>query len=225
MRPAAGLASPLRGKALIFDMDGTLLLSDAVIARIWRRWTAAHGLDFATLVRVSHGRRMVDVVSEFCPPGISAPEEAARLEAEERGDVDGILPVEGVLAFLKLLPPDKWAVVTSADRELARIRMQAAGIEPPALVIASEDVSRGKPDPEGYLAAIRQLGVAPAETIVFEDAPAGIAAAHAAGAQVVIMTTAPHLGDEHVGHRVPDYARLRATLTDDGWIELSSSPA
>lgn len=209
-----GLTAPVAAKALIFDMDGTLLLSHAVVDRVWRGWAAKHGLDADQLIHAAHGRRMLDTVRDFCPPGLSPVEEADRLAKQEREDVEGIVAVAGVQALLASLPPDRWAIVTSADRQLAAVRLAAAGIAPPAVMVTCEDVRLGKPDPEGYLLAAKRLGVEPHDTIVFEDAPAGIAAARAAGAKVVILATAPTDYAGYVEDKLEDFQAVRATAAD-----------
>ncbi|RYE83236.1 MAG: HAD family hydrolase, partial [Hyphomicrobiales bacterium] len=164
-------------------MDGTLLLSAAVFERIWRQWGEENGMDGEAIIAVAHGRRMIDTVREVCPPGLDPDAVAAELSRQEREDVEGIVAIAGVEPFLASIPADRWAIVTSADLDLCRIRLKAAGITPPDVLITAEDVTKGKPDPQGYLEAARRLGVAPADAIVFEDAPAGIAAGKAAGAE------------------------------------------
>ncbi|SER52700.1 sugar-phosphatase [Faunimonas pinastri] len=200
----------LRAKALLFDMDGTLLISKAVIERVYRRWAALHGLDPEVLLAASHGCRTIDTVTRFCPPGVDAVSEAERLAREEREDVAGIVPIEGVVEFLRSLPRERWAVVTSADRGLADVRLQAAGIPLPDIIITAEDVSAGKPDPEGYAKAARLLGFEPAETIVFEDAPAGLLAGRNAGARTLALATTLR-PDELAGEDwISDYRAIRA---------------
>jgi sugar-phosphatase len=84
------------------------------------------------------------------------------------------------------MPADRWAIVTSATGALARARFEVAGIPDPGVLVTADDVTRGKPDPEGYLAAARALGLAPADAVVVEDTGAGVQAARAAGVGAVI---------------------------------------
>ncbi|MFC7467135.1 HAD-IA family hydrolase [Actinomadura keratinilytica] len=79
-------------------------------------------------------------------------------------------------------------MVTSASRRLAEARLAAVGIHP-ATVVAADDITRGKPDPEPFLLAAARLGVAPERCVVFEDAPAGLASGRAAGMRTVALTT------------------------------------
>ncbi len=64
-------------------------------------------------------------------------------------------------------------------------RLAAAGLPEPKVLIAADDVTRGKPDPEPYLIAADHLGVAPKDALVFEDAPSGLASAKAAGIRAI----------------------------------------
>ena len=81
------------------------------------------------------------------------------------------------------------AIVTSGPTRLAEARLRAAGLPRPEVLVSADSVSRGKPDPEPYLLAAQRLGVAPSRCTVFEDAPAGVRAGHAAGMRVVALTT------------------------------------
>jgi sugar-phosphatase len=131
-----------------------------------------------------HGRRSEDTIAEFLPAE-RIPGALARIERLETDDAAGVPEIPGAGALLRSLPRGAWAVVTSASPELAQARLRAAGLpEPPALVTA-DDVARGKPAPDPYLAGARALGLPPADTIVFEDAAPGVASGHAAGARVV----------------------------------------
>ncbi|MBE3014679.1 HAD-IA family hydrolase [Microbispora sp. NEAU-D428] len=173
--------------ALLFDMDGTLVDSTAVVERTWRSFATRHGLDLARILAVSHGRRTEETVAEFAPAGVDVEAEAARLSAQEVADTEGIIAVPGAATLLASLPEGSWALVTSAGRALAEARMGAAGLPVPSVVISAEDVTAGKPSPEGYLAAAGRLAAAPEHTVVFEDAEAGLLAARASGARTVVV--------------------------------------
>ena len=178
--------------AFLFDMDGTMLDSSAVVERTWRAWAGRHGVSADELLAVIHGVRGEDVIRRFGPPGIDVAAETARLLEAELADVEGIAPIAGMAAFLSDIDPLAWAVVTSASRDLAALRLRAAGLPMPRTLVAAEDVIRGKPHPDGFLKAATMLGVPVSECLIFEDSPAGVAAAKATGADVVI-----------VGDRVP----------------------
>lgn len=179
--------------ALLFDMDGTLVDSRVVVERVWRDWAAQKGIDAEKLLARSHGRRTVDTVRDFALPGMDVEAEAARLDAIEVEDSRGIVAAPGAANLLAKLPPDCWAVVTSAGRDLAERRLLAAGLPLPKVLVSAEDVAQGKPDPEGYVKAARLLGTAAEHCIVFEDAPAGLEAGRRAGSETVaILAAQPH---------------------------------
>jgi sugar-phosphatase len=122
-------------------------------------------------------------------PHLPAEEEAARLDAAEAFDTDGVAAVEGTAQLLQLLPPDAWAIATSGTKDTAMTRLRHTGVPVPSVLITADDVKRGKPNPEAYLLAAARLGVRPENCVVIEDAPAGIRAAHAAGMRVVAVAT------------------------------------
>lgn len=192
--------------ALLFDMDGTLLSSVASAERCWTRWAIEVGVDPAYVLSIMHGVRAVDTIRRL---GIPDPEgEAARLTEMEMEDVAGIVPLGGAVAFTAALPPERWAIVTSAPRLLAERRLAAAGLPPPAVFVTAEDITQGKPAPDGYLMAARLLGVDPAKCLVLEDAPAGIAAGQAAGATVLVLTATHGKPIVTDCASLADYARL-----------------
>lgn len=203
-----------RFAAFLFDMDGTLLNSTIAAERVWAKWARKHGLNVETFLPTIHGVRSIDTVRKQNLPGIDAELEAAGISQAEIEDVDGVIAIEGVAAFLASLPRDRWAVVTSAPLALAQARMGAAGLELPDVVITAEDVTRGKPAPDGFLLAAQRLGVDARECLVFEDAPAGIAAAKAAGASIAVVTAAHLHPFETLDVTLATYAGL--TVRTDG---------
>ena len=177
-------------QAFLFDMDGTLITSTAAAERVWTRWSQRHGLDVETFLPTMHGVRAADTIRNQNLPDIDLEAEIAWVERGEIEDVEGVVAIPGALDFVKRLPPDRWAIVTSATVPLARARLTAAGVTPPAVFITAEDVEHGKPDPAGYLKAAQALGFDIADCLVFEDAEAGICAGETAGADVVVITAA-----------------------------------
>ncbi|MEU5630345.1 HAD-IA family hydrolase [Streptomyces rishiriensis] len=192
----------LTARALLLDMDGTLVNSDAVVERIWRRWADAHGLDGDEVMHVVHGRQGHASMAVLLPgrPMHLNHEDNARMLAEETADMDGVVPVPGAPEFLASLRGVPHALVTSADVPLSTARMAAAGLDLPDVRVTAESVGASKPDPEGFLKGAAELGIAPAECVVFEDSGAGIAAGRAAGMRVVGVgpRAAAHAPDAHV---------------------------
>ena len=172
--------------AVLFDMDGTLVNSNAVVERIWRAWAARNGFDPTPILAVAHGRRTSETMREIAP-GLDFQKEAAWFDAQEEADAEGIVEVIGAKALLARI--ERWAVVTSAHRRLAEIRMRSAGLPVPSVLVCGDEITRGKPDPEGYLKAAEMLGVEPARCLVVEDAPAGVEAGQRAGMQVIAVST------------------------------------
>ncbi len=174
--------------AVLLDMDGTLVDSTSCVIRQWRLWAERHGLPLERILSVSHGRLTLDTI-RIVAPDLATTEEAEAFDRAEVEDTDGIRAVNGALGFLGRLRDNQWAVVTSASNELARVRLLAAGLPIPKVLISSEDVRAGKPDPEGYLTAAELLRAVPARCLVVEDSIAGVEAARRAGMSVLGITT------------------------------------
>ncbi|MDB1087773.1 HAD-IA family hydrolase [Streptomyces sp. ACA25] len=177
----------LTARALLLDMDGTLVNSDAVVERVWRGWAAGHGLDGDEVLKVVHGRQGHATMAALLPdrPAEVNHAENRRLLAQETADLDGVVAIPGAAPFLAAVENLPHALVTSADRALAAARMAAAGLRMPGIRITAESVSASKPDPEGFLKGAAELGADPADCLALEDSRAGIAAARAAGMRVI----------------------------------------
>jgi sugar-phosphatase len=201
----------LTARGFLFDMDGTLVDSGAVVERVWGAWARTHGLDPVGLMPIAHGRRAIETIRMFAT-NVTDPEAEARLlEEAERDDLVGLEPIAGAADLIRSLPPDAWALVTSADAALARSRLGACGLPVPRIFITAESVERGKPDPRCYQLGAEGLGLDPRDCIVFEDADAGLAAGRASGAQVVaVASTQSAEGLDRKGELwVPDLSGLR----------------
>ena len=173
---------------LLFDMDGVLIDSTPAVARVWHRWALEHGLDPDEVVRRAHGRPSIASIRELLP-NADIEAEDRKVERAEIEDLDGVVPLPGVLALLNSLPTERWTIVTSCTRPLALVRLRAAGLPTPKKLITSTDITNGKPHPEPYLKGASLLGYPAADCIVVEDAPAGIQAGKAAGARVITFPT------------------------------------
>lgn len=178
----------LSAAAALFDMDGTLVDSTALVESLWERFCREHGVDVETLLAYSHGRRTPDIVARFLPDASTEDHAviSAELEARELAVTDGIVEIPGAAALLASLAVP-WAVVTSAPRELAVRRMAAAGLPLPAVLVPADELTHGKPHPEGYLRAATLIGVDAGHCAAFEDAEPGVRSALGAGARVVVV--------------------------------------
>lgn len=177
--PRAAAAGHFDVDALLFDLDGTLIDSTRATEICWQEWS--HRLGLGDHGEHPHGVPARDVVAARVEPARRA-EALALIERLEVEQTEGIAIKDGVAELLASLPVGAWAIVTSCTAELAAVRLALVGIEAPAVLVTADSVDRGKPDPEGYVAAATALGVDPARTLVFEDAPAGVEAGNAAGA-------------------------------------------
>jgi mannitol-1-/sugar-/sorbitol-6-phosphatase len=198
--------------ALLFDMDGTILNSIASAERVWSAWAERHRLDVAAFLPTIHGVRAIETITGLQLPDVDPRAEVHALLLAEIEDVEGIEAIEGAKAFLASLPPDRWAIVTSSPRKLAIRRLEAAGLPTPTVFVTGEDVERGKPAPDCFLLAAKRLGQKIEDCLVYEDAPAGIEAAEAAGAALVVVTAA-HSASLDTSHpTITGYGKLTAAL-------------
>ncbi|MFD6420344.1 HAD-IA family hydrolase [Streptomyces sp. NPDC060194] len=213
-------ARTLTGSALLLDMDGTLVNSDAAVERIWTGWAVAQGLDPAAVLKVVHGRQGYATMAALLPerPMEQNYAENREMLAAETADTEGVVPIPGAPAFLAALATLPHALVTSADLALATARMTAAALPMPVARVTAESVGESKPHPEGFLKGAAELGFEPAECIAFEDSEAGIAAAKAAGMQVVGV--GPRAAALAPTAHVADLTGLRVEALADGRIRL-----
>jgi sugar-phosphatase len=210
----------LTARALLLDMDGTLVNSDASVERVWRRWSERHGLDGDEVMKVVHGRQGYASMALLLPgrPMEQNYADNARMLAEETADTEGVVPISGAPEFLASLRGLPHALVTSADVPLSTARMAAAGLELPEVRVTAESVGASKPDPEGFLKGAAELGVAPADCVVFEDSGAGIAAGRAAG--MTVVGVGPRAAFHAPDVVVDDLTRVRVEAVGDGTIRL-----
>lgn len=215
-------------QAILFDLDGTLVDSTAVVERLWREWAAHNGVDAERLLAVSHGRPAHQTISMFAPH-LDAHAEAAAHVAAEEVDTNGVVALPGAKDLLNNVPSDRWAIVTSCPRRLGVIRLGAADLPVPPVMITADAVRLGKPDPEPYLLAAAALGRAPAECLVVEDAPAGIESGLSAGMRVLAIQTTHAAHELRATWIIPDLTYLTVETRADAirvcTSETARSPA
>lgn len=209
--------------AFLFDMDGTILDSIAAAERVWAAWARRHGLDVEAFLPTIHGVKGIETISRLRLAGVDPHHEARTIVLAEIEDVAGIEAISGAGAFLASLPEDRWAIVTSSPRQLAVRRLEAAGLTPPEVFITGEDVQHGKPAPDCFLLAAQRLGQPIEDCLIFEDAPAGIQAAEAAGASIVVVTATHRHPLETPHPSIVGYEALAARLLAQGGLRLGSS--
>jgi sugar-phosphatase len=180
------ISIPCRG--VLFDMDGVLVDSTPAVARVWSGWAREHGFDPAAVVKQAHGRPSIATIRELLPHGDHHAEDR-EVERRELEDVEDVIALPGAAEILRALPANRYAIVTSATRRLAEVRLRAAGLPIPVHFVTASDVKRGKPNPDPYLMGAESLHLPPAACIVIEDAPSGIRAGKAAGARVIAVRT------------------------------------
>jgi sugar-phosphatase len=210
-------------KGILFDMDGVLISSIEAAVRNWRLWAKRYGVPNPDEFVLPHGVRSIDLV-KMLRPDIDPQEGQRAIEDMEVEDVTDLQVLPGVKALLESLPPERWAIVTSATRRLLLARLTAAGLPVPERIISGEMVERGKPDPEPYRRGAELLGFRPEECVVVEDAPSGVGAGKAAGCRVLgVLGT--HSAAELYGADwvVGSLAGLAVTVIPDG-LELRFLP-
>jgi len=211
----------ITARAILFDMDGTLVDSTSAVKRIWDRWARKHGLSFSQFEHRMHGRRAIDTMTEMSPPGVDPEQEVLLLDEEELNDTEGTVAIPGASELIASLPRGSWALVTSARPPLALARMSAAGLSMPEIVVTSTDVAQGKPHPDCYQLALERLGISAESAVVFEDAPAGLAAGRAAGCRTIALATitpSEQLGHEDWLHDLTSV--VLESVLPDGTLQL-----
>lgn len=184
-----------------FDLDGTLVDSQAVVENALRRWALEERICPDHAMRMSAARRDIELVKAIAP-GLSPEREAARIADYEIQAMRLLRPIEGAAEFYGSIPDERRSVVTSSTRASALAKLEAAAISCPRIMIAAEDVMKGKPHPQPYQTLLRMLRITPERCLVFEDTQTGIEAAIAAGCDCV------GVGPDAKGH-----------AETKGWIE------
>jgi sugar-phosphatase len=205
-------------QGILFDMDGILISSLGSVERSWTAWARMRGIEPERALSVAHGRRAIETV-KFLRPDLDSEAELKVIEDLEVADNEGLHVLPGVLDLLAALPAARWTVVTSATERLARVRMAAGGLPVPARMITANQVTRGKPNPEPFLAGAALLGFKPEMCVVFEDSSSGAQAGRAAGCTVVATTFSHPVETLAAAHfLVRDLADVHAETSAEGIV-------
>ena len=185
-------------KGLLFDMDGVLVDSTPAVARVWARWALKHNIDPDYAVLHAHGRTSLTSIQELLPDADPSVQLAENdwMERAEIEDVEDVIALPGAKELISTVPPSQFAIVTSATRALAEVRLRAAGLwQPIRHLVTASDITNSKPDPEPYLKGAASLHFHPQFCVVVEDAPSGTRSGKAAGARVLALRTTTADGD------------------------------
>lgn len=213
---------PFFPQAIIFDLDGVLIDSRALVERHWRRWAEEHGIPFEDIESIYHGRPSVEIIREVAPH-LDAESAARRKRDRDAADTDGVSVFDGAAALLESLPADRWTIATSGTRKTATARLAHADLPEPDTLVTADDVDEGKPAPNPYLLAARRLGVAPEQSLVLEDAPVGVTGAQRAGAPVIgVAATSSADALSEADAVIQGLTDLEVEPTGDGTFRVST---
>lgn len=215
---------PLIAEAILFDMDGTLVDSNSTVDTMWIEFAVTLGLDPVAVTTFAHGTPSTATLKKFLPESESFDKWFATLASWESGRFGAVGEVAGAIGVVNSLPASRWAVVTSALRDAALLRLDRVGFPLPSVLIGADEVTHGKPHPEGFLAAAAALGVDPRACVVFEDSPAGLEAALAAGATAVVVGALEAPVTTGLS-RIHDWTAVTVTTTTDGKLAIAGIPA
>lgn len=213
----------LRCQGILFDMDGILISSLGSVERSWTKWGEMRGVDTVLALKTAHGRRAIETIAQL-RPDLDSEAELKIIEDLEIADNEGLKALPGVCELLRSLPADRWTVVTSATEKLARVRLADGGIPVPARLITANQVTRGKPHPEPFIAGAALLGFKPEECVVFEDSASGAIAGRAAGCTVIATTFSHAVESLEAAHYLVEDLTGVAAAQDQGGIVLRFVP-
>ena len=178
----------LHCRAVLIDLDGTLMDSAPRILRAWEAWGQRNGIAFETILKVLHGRRTIDTL-RLVAPWLQAEKEAAVLEADEISDMQDVRLYPGATELMEKLRGSPQAIVTSGSRRAAEARLKHVGLPLPTILVSGDEIEAGKPAPDGYILAARRLGMDGGDCVVIEDSPVGVQACKAASMRVIAVAS------------------------------------
>ena len=203
-------------EVVLFDMDGTLLDAASDIERIWAAWARRHDADAAMIIAQSRGQRTIETVRMFARQGAKTEDEVRWLSEQAHLDPIGPSALPGAVAFIHGLPLGRWAVVTSAERARAERWLTAARLPGPPVLVSGEDVTAGKPAPEGYRVAAQKLSGTARKAVIFEDTEAGVRAAAGAGSRVIGVANPLIKSHPDIALWIKDFTQVSVSQSSEG---------
>lgn len=190
-------------RAVLLDVDGTLLDTLPNLRRVWKSWALRHNLDVELVWQVALTTRPLETFATVAPAldPVRCLEALHEIEDEDARDGD-YAAHDGAAELLNALPSDSWAIVTGNYAHRVRIRFERLGLPLPQVIVDARAVSRGKPHPEGYALAAKALGCRPGRCLALEDGESGIAAARRAGVTVWAVNANSNSAGVESAHRV-----------------------
>ncbi|KAI8377249.1 HAD-like domain-containing protein [Blakeslea trispora] len=182
------IETAIQTSAIIFDLDGTLIDTTPLVERFWTELAIQNNIEPAQILATSHGRRTIETLERWMPH-LATQDYVVAFEDKMAMEREGVSLLPGVMNLLSQINPEDWTINTAGTFRMASTRLSQFGIQLPKEMVTGDKLTLGKPHPEGYLLAAKVLKREPSECVVFEDAPAGVQAAIAAGMRCIACTT------------------------------------
>jgi len=221
--PASSSIVEIEVGGILFDMDGVLVRSTSGDERCWTRWAERHRLTASFDLRKTHGRRAADTIREHLPHISEAElkQHLSDLDAFAEEEQIGVTAFPGADELLSSIPSHRWTVVTSASERMMRSRLASVGIVSPGSAVGGDRVTRGKPNPEGYVRGAALLSRSPHECLVVEDAPAGIQAGRSAGCLVLAVASCHDIEElRQADWIVASLDQIQLSVSDSATLKL-----
>ncbi|WP_019616109.1 HAD-IA family hydrolase [Psychromonas ossibalaenae] len=178
-------------KALLFDLDGTLVDTTTAVETLWEAWADKHKIDAAPIFAEMHGTHGKVIIAKYAPH-LDIKTEITQLLIDEEKLSRNVTAVPGAKSMLENLGEVPWGIVTMSSKRVALTKLKAAGLPVPHILVTADDVLQSKPDPAPYLKGAQWLDIEPQNCLVFEDAQAGIESGLNAGMSVAQIMHAGH---------------------------------
>lgn len=209
-------------KAFLFDLDDTLVDSSEIVYLSMMKWCEDNNVNLAKAIEIGKGGRTEDTVAMLAPH-LNAQEEASEIEEHEARLIGELKAIEGAAEFLAKIPVSQWAIVTSSSAAVVDLKLSAAKLTVPQVIVTAESVTKGKPDPEPFEQAMKRMGVEPEDCLVFEDADNGVSSAIKAGCQVVVIGRNCTLSHPNIIAKINGYHELTLNGNETMSIEVGST--